>query len=318
MNDALRLLARLLRQFGYDIKRHHQYNLLPIARIKDFNSIATLYRNNTAGNDSSAARLDQLIVYLRVCLQTAAQKNRPENFAATGNAALVFGCVQSLIASINHALAGRAAPGIRLVVLDDHSDAEYRQEMEKICAACNAQVEIRTTRKRGQGASLFEQFDLARSENALCYFCEDDYLHIESAITEMYHFYRQVFEICGTHSILHPQEHEFLYTRYVYPSYILLGEHRHWRTISHATHTLFMHADLVAKHWQYFENTQYVGDKKNRRLGVESRTTNHLFEHYPGFAPIPAVAAHMQTLNSLPPFFEWQGLWDRHKPDRER
>jgi glycosyltransferase involved in cell wall biosynthesis len=220
-----------------------------------------------------------------------------------------------LIRSINQAIDNNIDVNITLVVFDDHSGHDYKTSIENICGEVKCESEIRTTRKQGQGESLLEQFEFARQHNALFYFCEDDYLHEASAVSEMCLFYRQIFEICKTHSVIHPQEHDFLYSRHIYPSYVLLGEKRHWRTISHATHTLFLHSTLVADHWEYFENTRFVGDRKKRRLGVESRTTNHLFNHYPGFAPIPALAAHMQTQQSLPPFFNWQSLWEINKPE---
>jgi len=37
-----------------------------------------------------------------------------------------------------------------------------------------------------------------------------------------------------------------------------------------------------------------------------------LFNHIPGFAPIPALSAHMQTEESTPPFFDWHDLWDKN------
>ena len=313
MNDALRLLAKFLKKFGYDIKRHYQYNLLPISGIESFSSVSALYHGgekNNIGNDN----LNDLLVILRTCIREKMDKERPPELTGSSHSELVLRCINSLVAAINHAASNNNV-NIKLVVLDDHSDAEQKKNIEKICSKSSATVEIRTTREQGQGNSLYEQFQIARDINGICYFCEDDYLHEETAITEMLRFYRQVADKCNTHLMIHPQEHEFLFTRYVYPSYILLGENRHWRTISHATHTMFTHSTLVATYWDYFENTRYVGDKKNRRLGAESRTTNQLFDHVPGFAPVPAVAAHMQTQTSLPPFFNWRLLWDKNSPD---
>lgn len=315
MNDALRFLAKILRKYGYDIKKHYQYNLLPISNLDTFGSVATLYNsaNKSVGNDESS--MDNLFICLRTCLRNNANKARPPEITGTGHDELVYRCINSLINSINHAVKNNKQMSVNLFVFDDHSDSEYIRKIEKICSTSESDWEIKTTRNTGQGNSLYEQFEFAKTRNGLCYFCEDDYLHEESAISEMLRFYQQVFEKCNTHLVIHPQEHEFLYTRYVYPSYILLGENRHWRTISHATHTLFTHSMLVSSYWEYFENTRFVGDKKNRRLGVESRTTNYLFERVPGFAPIPALAAHMQTPGSLPPFFDWQLLWEKNRPE---
>jgi hypothetical protein len=315
MNDALRLLARLFRRYGYDIKRHNEYNLLPIANIDKLNQLYGLYKKPAHDINKTDSDINRLFVCLRTCLRNDSGKTRPPNVPGCSNSELVFGCIRSLIRSINQAIDNNIDVNITLVVFDDHSGHDYKTSIENICGEVKCESEIRTTRKQGQGESLLEQFEFARQHNALFYFCEDDYLHEASAVSEMCLFYRQIFEICKTHSVIHPQEHDFLYSRHIYPSYVLLGEKRHWRTISHATHTLFLHSTLVADHWEYFENTRFVGDRKKRRLGVESRTTNHLFNHYPGFAPIPALAAHMQTQQSLPPFFNWQSLWEINKPE---
>lgn len=313
MNEALRLLAKLLRKHGYDIKCHYEYNLLPIANLESFSNVAPLYNRRNKQTDGQDADLDTVFICLRTCLRTDTGKTRPPEVTGGDHVELVLGCVNSLINSINHAARGDDQTTFNLIVFDDHSDSDHKKALEDVIAGAESKREIRTIRETGQGNSLFEQFEFARGINALCYFCEDDYLHEESAIAEMVRFYRQVYETCNTHLVIHPQEHEFLYTRYVYPSYLLLGENRHWRTISHATHTLFTHSSLVSDFWQYFKNTRYVGDKKKRRLGAESRTTNFLFDQVPGFAPIPSLAAHMQTSNSLPPFFNWRPLWEKNR-----
>lgn len=315
MNDALRLLAKLLRRYGYDIKRHNEYNLLPVTSIDKISQLNALYSVKTDINPVYASNVNSLVICLRTCLRSENTKNRPPNVAGCTNAELVYRCTDSLVKSVNESQENLPDTDIKLVVFDDHSDAEHRKAIEKICSKARCNLDVRTTRNPGQGESLLEQFEYARDKNSLFYFCEDDYLHVPTAIREMCAFYRHIYEVCQTHSVIHPQEHDFLYSRHVYPSYILLGENRHWRTISNATHTLFMHSRLVADHWEYFENTRFVGDRKKRRLGVESRTTNQLFNHYPGFAPIPALAAHMQTRQTLPPFFDWQSIWEHNGPD---
>lgn len=312
MNDVLRLLAKFLRRYGYDIKRYYQYNLLPISSIDSFGSIGPLYRGQSESEDHDN-NLNQLYICLRTCLRCNTNKSRPPEITGSTHDELVYRCINSLVGSINQAIQKEENTKIKFIVFDDHSDKEQKNTIEDICRNAKSEFEIRTTRETGQGNSLYEQFAFAREQNGLFYFCEDDYLHEVTAITEMLEFYRQVFFNCNTHLVIHPQEHEFLFNRYVYPSYILLGENRRWRTISHATHTLFTHSSLVSKYWQYFENTRYVGDRKKRRLGVESRTTNHLFQHGPGFAPIPALAAHMQTTNCLPPYFDWRPLWNKYQ-----
>lgn len=315
MNDALRLLRRILRRYGYDIKRYYQYNLLPIANLPEFSSLSRLHQAES-GPAAAHADFSRLCICLRTCLREDLQTRHAPTFAGANREEMVYRCIQSLVNSINHAVAHRLDATIELRVLDDHSDGEAVARIRELCGKSACVWTLKTTRERGQGASLLEQFEYARDQDALFYFCEDDYLHEPGAILEMCRFYRKVYDVCGTHLVIHPQEHEFLYTRHVYPSYLLLGEHRHWRTTSHATHTLFLHAATVKKYWDCFANTRFVGDRTRSRLGVESRTTNFLFEQMPGFAPIPALAAHMQAESCLPPFFDWRSLWERSNPDQ--
>jgi hypothetical protein len=314
MNDGLRLLAKILRRYGYDIKKYYQYNLLPIANQTEFNNTSILHDTSFARASPDQEEFKKLCICLRTCLKNDTSATGTPGFTGASRKETVLRCVTSLVDSINHALANHIGAAIELQVLDDRSDRGHIKSFEKIYGKLACNWEIKTTREAGQGGSLLEQFEYARDQDALFYFCEDDYLHEQSAVLEMYRFYKQVHAICGTHLVIHPQEHEFLYSRYIYPSYLLLGERRHWRTISHATHTLFMHSGTVRKYWEYFEDTRFVGDKKKRRRGVESRTTNNLFKHLPGFAPIPALAAHMQAENCLPPYFNWRAIWDKIGP----
>lgn len=124
---------------------------------------------------------------------------------------------------------------------------------------------------------------------------------------------KKIYEQTGSHILIHPQEHELIYSQFNYPSYILLGENRRWRTMSNATHTFFTHGSVVREFWDYFENTKFVGVKEKRHLGSEKKTTDQLFKHIPGFSPIPAVAVHFQTEECLPPFFDWKELWGKIK-----
>jgi hypothetical protein len=210
MNDALRLLAKVMRRFGYDIKKYGQYNLLPVANIAEFNQLSTLYNTkDTYAVPGSNKLFKQLFVCLRTCLRKSSKTVLP-NVAGVARSELVCKCAVSLIASINRALEFLNDTGIKLVVFDDHSDAEYLGLINRICGLVKCDYQIIHTSKRGQGESLFEQFSFARDKNALFYFCEDDYLHEPGAVLEMCRFYQQVYTTCGTHLVIHPQEHEFL------------------------------------------------------------------------------------------------------------
>ncbi len=311
MNDLLRLLKRGLRPFGYDIRYRDTYNLCPCKGIPPVPELdcARRYFDYDGGDERKAtANLDNLKIVYRTCLTEARQKKggRIGNMSASETAER---CFASLVQSVNAALQEKDAPRIEVLILDDHSEPELLKKMTDIAASLKCPWRVKTTEKTGQGESLYEQFALARNDDALYYFCEDDYLHEPRAVYELAAFYRQIYAATRRHLVLYPQEHASLYARFFYPSYLVLSPYRHWRTACDATHQLFMHAHVVRDYWKYFENTKYVGDRKNRRKGSEKKTTNRLFRHLPCFSPIPSLAGHMQSLEDLPPFFEWRKLW---------
>ena len=309
MNEVLRVLEKIFKKSGYTIKKHPKYNLLPLRDYQNNPLLKNVY--DSFDNRKQTVSCDDISM-LNICLRTCINKNRAgQSYNELTGVAVeehLLKCIQSLFISINEAIKNNKK--IKLVVFDDRSDSSSLEKINNLLNDLECEYEILTTKNTGQGNSLYEHFSFSRDKNSLFYFCEDDYLHIPNAIHEMISFYRDIYEETSTHLLIHPQEHELIYSQINYPSYILEGKKRRWRTISHATHTFFTHSSIVDKYWSYFDDTKYVGNKKKRHLGSEKKTTNKLFNHIPGFSPIPAVAVHLQSKESLPPFFDWKKVWD--------
>jgi glycosyl transferase family 2 len=311
MNEVLRLLDRVLKKQGYSIKRHPQYNLLPLKSFDDLAEQKTVYDALNSENDNKSDNVNRLEVCLRTCINNKRAKGKRSELTGVSLDEHLLTCINSLFVSINDALENNI--DVRLTIFDDRSDEQIIDKIKVLANKLNCEWKLITTENTGQGESLLEHFSYAKGKDALFYFCEDDYLHEDNAIIEMLNFYKKVYEQTGSHLLIHPQEHELIYSQYNYPSYILLGENRRWRSMSNATHTFFTHSRVVSNYWEYFENTKYMGLKnsKLRHLASEKKTTDRLFNHIPGFSPIPAVAIHFQTEDCLPPFYDWKSLWKK-------
>ena len=309
MNEVLRLLDRILKKQGYSIKKHREYNLLPLKEFNDFAAQKKVYDVFNSNSNEKSDNVDKLEICLRTCINDKRARGKRSQLTNVSLEEHLLTCINSLFISINDA--HKKNIEVSLTIFDDRSEQAVVDKINNLCEKLDCEWQIITTNKTGQGESLHEHFSYAKDKDALVYFCEDDYLHEEGAIFEMAGFYKKVYAQTGSHLLIHPQEHELIYSQYNYPSYILLGENRRWRSMSNATHTFFTHSNIVKKHWKYFENTKYVGVKEKRHLGSEKKTTDLLFNHIPGFSPIPAVAIHFQTEDCLPPFFDWQKLWEQ-------
>lgn len=311
MNEGLRLLRHLLRRHGYDLRRRKDFDVRHLAHagaLADPRAIEALEGYLGAPGEAAAeARLDRLRLHLRTCIR--GNPDRPSG-RLTGVSVQenVLRCVASTVAAVNQAARDRGAGAVEVVVFDDHSEDSALERLKSVLGALSCPWALRTTRQRGQGLSLHESLAAARGANALLYACEDDYLHAPSAVLEMWDFYATVCARTGRHMVLHPTDYPDRY-KDLYPSYVLLGAARHWRTISHVTHTFFTHGRVLDEHWRCFENTRYAGRDSR---GSEKNTTNLLFDFIPGFSPLPALACHLQSAVTLPPYFEWRALWDRY------
>ncbi|MEO8925721.1 MAG: hypothetical protein ABI306_01040 [Caulobacteraceae bacterium] len=314
----MRLIGRIVRPFGYDIRKRDTINLLPFKPLVSDNSLQRV-RLNINGNYSNPAkthpRLDVIKIVFRTCLSPERLSKsgvRIENLPIVD---IVERCFISLVNSINY-IVDVSDIDVKLIIMDDRSDKELFEKITEHGRKLRCRWSTIETDRPGQGASLRQQFKMATDDDAIFYFCEDGFIHEEVAIYEMWRFYNRIYELSGQHLVIHPQEHENLYKESYGPCYLFLSDFRHWRSVSDATHVIFTHSFVVKKYWRYFKNTKYVGEYNKRRLGSERRTTNRLFRHLPCFAPIPALAGHLQATHLLPPFFDWRALWNESAPDR--
>ena len=311
MNEVLRVLDRFLKKRGYKIKKHHEFNLSPLKNFEGLIDQKKVYDTFDSNKKDTKSRLESLTVCLRTCINDKRTNGRQSALTGVNQDEHLLKCINSLIVSIKQAFISNK--NIKLIIFDDRSRDDVLIKIENLCKKLTCDWRIITTDKPGQGESLYQNFVYAKSSDGLFYFCEDDYLHSKTAVLEMIEFYSRIYNQTKTHLLLHPQEHENIFRQFNYPSYILYTDKRRWRTIAHATHVFFTHAEVVKEYWKYFENTKYVRTKKNRHLGSEKETTDNLFKYIPGFSPIPAIAAHLQTEHCLPPFFNWRELW--HEQD---
>lgn len=320
MNDLLKFISKSLEPFGYHVRPRKGLNLIRVPNIENAVNAEniTLLRKSAdkAAPKLPDGNLNELVIYLRTCLREKRNIDTKPRIGGNDMTETTMRCVWSLVKSIKYTQQKFPALKINLNVLDDHSDTAPFKKLEDLLKSSGVSYKIETTKERGQGASLHEQFSKSRNDDAIVYFVEDDYLHEEDGITAMFEFYKSMAALSGSHLVLYPQEHNSLYSHH-YPSYIVQGEDRHWRSVRHATHTFVTHSKIVDKYWKYFENTKFVGNKKKRKLGSEARTTNNLFKYVPGFSPLTPCAVHLQFEELLPPFYDWRPLWERSALEKE-
>lgn len=316
MNDVLKWLSRAITPMGYHIRPRTAPNFLKVSameRAENQQNIAALRKaTGVAVPQVLTDDLNTLHIFVRTCLRADRKMNPKPRLTGDDVAENAYRCLRSLSTSIRYAQNHAKDLNIQVTVMDDRSDSDVLKHIQTILSESGPPLTVLQTQEAGQGASLRETFEKGRNLKALTYFVEEDYLHEEDAIFCLWKFYKDMSAAIGSHLVLYPQEHPELYSNH-YPSYVVAGADRHWRTMRNATHTFLTHGKIVETFWPLFENTKFVGIKKHRRKGSEDRTTNRLFEHIPGFCPIKPCAVHLQYEELLPPFYDWRTLWDKNK-----
>ncbi|MGD1852004.1 MAG: hypothetical protein ACFCBU_15930 [Cyanophyceae cyanobacterium] len=225
---------------------------------------------------------------------------------------LIQRCLGSLVNAINLAIAPSAIPNlpnltIRLTILDDDSDATCLVELQKILNQTPIPSQILRITGRGNRDSLHSNYVYGRDRcPELIYFVEDDYLHAPEALASLLGSYQLLQQQVNGPIILHPCDYPDRY-RQPYPSTILLGSDRHWRTILHTTGTFLLHRQTLLDYW---ENYWAFGDRCVVPGPAEEGTINPIYTQVPCFSPMPSVAIHFQDETTLPPFTRWQNWWN--------
>jgi glycosyltransferase involved in cell wall biosynthesis len=228
-----------------------------------------------------------------------------------GKEELVIGCVSSLFNSLVEA---RDVADIRVTIIDDHSTDAALAFFEKTLRESGLRGEIINLVGKGNNASLKEQYRHAREHaRDLIYFVEDDYLHAPSAISEMVlaqHLFSR--NLGGAPVGVHPVDYPDRYLPgAIVESRIVIGEHRHFRTIESTTGTLLVTRKLFLDEWNTFLKFSDYGSGPET---TEAATINSIWRERRGFifSPIPTLAIHVGAPDVIPHFIDWREWWNRY------
>ncbi|MHA2064429.1 MAG: hypothetical protein ACXABY_08625 [Candidatus Thorarchaeota archaeon] len=239
--------------------------------------------------------MTSLLVICRTCDKINAFSGRPREFGTKKE--VIRKCITSLGKSIAHARTNATTP-VDLIFVDDHSSKETLDLLEYW--SCDDIVSMNAT---GNGESLTWCYDIAKlhkGQHDLIFFCEDDYLLESTTIDEMVDIYERGKNIFGKSVAVHPVDYPDRYQK-LYPSYILLGKNRHWRTIQHTTGTVMVDRDTLLEHWDHFQKFTRYGIEP----GVNEDTSiNQIYNTVPCLSPIPSLGHHLQYKSTLSPFLE--------------
>lgn len=250
-----------------------------------------------------------LLIILRTCTRVnMINDTGAGRYIKVPKSQLVNVCVSSLVNSINHV----QGHDVELIVLDDHSDAPCVADIKTILAHC----QFKTTFIPVEGGTgnaytmkkVFEQVEAKATD--LWYHVEDDYLHYPEAIHDMIDTVDD-FEIkTGKQVAVNPHDDVWRYKYEIYPSFLLHGPYRHYRTVKHTTYTCLASKAIYDKYRNHFQDVVTLTDQKVDY--VENKSINLVWnkDDVALFSPIPGLAFHIMDETGKDPYIDIDELWN--------
>ena len=231
--------------------------------------------------------------------------------------------IKSLINSINLCQKKYSDLKIKLIILDDSSNDENLGKIKEIIKDVNGEIisldtkkfETKIKKQKTQEtfsnlASLLKCFEIGKEIGEdLIYFVEDDYLHFETMLGEMIATYERVSSQVGKDIFMCPADYPYLYMNNEKTN-ILIGNKRHWRTISKTLCTFLTSKKLLDLYWQNFlKNCEDRHDPFEKYI-------NEIYKNEFCISPLTSLSVHLTNVNSsygLSPFINYKDLWDQNK-----
>jgi len=231
--------------------------------------------------------------------------------------------IKSLINSINLCQKKYSDLKIKLIILDDSSNDENLGKIKEIIKDVNGEIisldtkefETKIKKQKTQEtfsnlASLLKCFEIGKEIGEdLIYFVEDDYLHFETMLGEMIATYERVSSQVGKDIFMCPADYPYLYMNNEKTN-ILIGDKRHWRTISKTLCTFLTSKKLLDLYWQNFlKNCEDRHDPFEKYI-------NEIYKNEFCISPLTSLSVHLTNVNSsygLSPFINYKDLWDQNK-----
>ena len=233
--------------------------------------------------------------------------------------------LNSLIKSVNFSKTKYSNIKFKIVIVDDKSKNENLNKIKSLIERSGLDIVIRPLnhgkyrniikqQKNDQTfsnlASLLQSFEIGKELGKdLVYFVEDDYLHFEPMMEEMIASYERIASQLKKDIFMCPADYPYLYMDNEKTN-ILIGNKRHWRTISRTLCTFMTTKPLLNKYWNNFYNNC---------LDRHNPFEKHLNEIYTKefcISPLKSLSLHLTNVNSsygLSPFINYKKLWDENE-----
>ena len=319
-NFVKKIFVKVCRVLGYEIIDQNNFEI-PTLEKNAIENISIAGKKSISiplGQIDITRKVKSLNIYFRSCSKVNLWNQNKKRIFEADKDEYALRSLYSILKSINYSKKNFHEINIKLSIIDDNSSEKFIQNMKKLLLKFDIDNEIISLQnneitqdiKDSNFASIKKCFMLAKeNSNDLIYFVEDDYIHDEICILEMIGAYERIATQLNKEILLCPTDYPYLYAN-CDPTYIFLGNKKHWRKTEQSLGTFLISKTNLNIYWENL--LQFASGKDN----PAELALHKIYEKEPCFSPIPSLAIHCANINSIygiSPNINWQEIWDNNK-----
>ena len=319
-NFLKKIFIKLCRNLGYEIIDQNNFEI-PTLNKNAQDDISIIGKKSISiplGEVKIKRKVTSLNIFLRTCSKVKLWKQNKERVFEADKDEYALRSLHSILNSINYFKTNFNHIDIKISIIDDNSEKSFLVKIDLLLKRFNIRNEIIQLEKNNtfdksvdsNFKSLKKCFFLAKeSSEDLIYFVEDDYIHDEICIAEMIGTYERISTQLNKEILLCPSDYPYLYAECT-PTYLLLGNKRHWRKTEQSLGTFLISKQNLILYW---ENLMQFASGKDDPAEL---ALHDIYNKEPCFSPIPSLTIHCANINSIygiSPNTNWKKLWEENK-----
>ena len=320
-----KIFIKLARLFGYEIIDQNKF-ISPTLNKELHEDLSILNDKSIIlplGNVKITKRVNSILIILRMNTEVEIWDQNKKRLFGEPKIEYSIRSIKSLIKSIDFCQKKYPDLKIKTIIIEDHSKKENLEKVEKLIQNQNIDIvsldhekykplikEQKSIGTFSNLASLLQSFEIGKNKGEdLIFFAEDDYLHFEPMLEEMVASYERIASQVGKDIFMCPSDYPYLYMNNEKTN-ILIGNKRHWRTISETLCTFMTTKKLINKYWDNFYKTC------TDRHDPFEKYMNEIYQKEICISPLKSLSLHLTNVNSsygLSPFINYKKLWEENK-----
>ena len=320
-----KIFIKLARLLGYEIIDQNKF-ISPTLN-KELNEDLSILNDKSIilplGNVKITKRVNSILIILRMNTEVEIWDQNKKRLFGEPKIEYSIRSIKSLIKSIDFCQKKYPDLKIKTIIIEDHSKKENLEKVKKLIQNQNIDIvsldhekykplikEQKSIGTFSNLASLLQSFEIGKNKGEdLIFFVEDDYLHFEPMLEEMVASYERIASQVGKDIFMCPSDYPYLYMSNEKTN-ILIGNKRHWRTISETLCTFMTTRSLINKYWDNFYKTC------TDRHDPFEKYMNEIYQKEICISPLKSLSLHLTNVNSsygLSPFINYKKLWEENK-----